>query len=431
MIQSSTQLQKKSDLGSILLKAALTTLILKQLVLFSPLYGTLAGGRPNAFSGGINAFAGVVNPANAVWIADRFDIGCYLVHQKSSLENKNNNPLFLPGKSNLAYRSNYLLSADAAIQKHFSLKIGEKLYDSSWTLAAYTLPSQVKLRTRKPMPISGTTPIFLSNRTSVISGVFSLKLSESHSVGISLDYFFMTHRREGYQNSDTPQRSVSPGHVTNNGVDHSGGVGLSLGWRWKITSKLDFGAAWSKKSACGQFRKYRGYEPDHAKNYIPQLVGAGFSYRFTPKLSGRLELVWSNSGNLPNANNNILSNGELNTNKRGSKKSPGSGLSDATYINCGLGYQWSAMLAFGAGFSRRIKIDQTKNFISHTYTHQIIYNVLTLGANFNYQKHNLFFSYAYGFENKISGLMPIRLGGGKFTSERQTTSLSLSYGYLY
>ena len=51
-------------------------------LLSSPVYGMLAGGRPNAISGGHNAFAGVVNPANAVWIKDRFDMGLFLVHQK-------------------------------------------------------------------------------------------------------------------------------------------------------------------------------------------------------------------------------------------------------------------------------------------------------------------------------------------------------------
>ena len=152
-------------------------LILNLLAFYAAAYGALAGGRPNAFSEGQNAFAGVVNPANAVWIADRFDLGIFWVHQKSSLNNHDSNPFFIPGKMDLTYRSRNLFTADAAIHKQFKLEIGSKAFDSSCSLASYTMPSFVKLRTKKPIPIAGTTPIFLLDKTNVISLVFSFKLN--------------------------------------------------------------------------------------------------------------------------------------------------------------------------------------------------------------------------------------------------------------
>lgn len=394
-------------------------------------YGVLAGGRPNAFSGGLNALAGVVNPANAVWIPDRIDVGAFWVYQKSSLTNHDNNPLFPPGKTDLTHRSRNLFTVDAAIHKQIKLKIGSRDVESSFSLAVYSLPSDVKLRTKKAIPITGTSPIVLRDKTDAISAVFSVKLNTRHSIGITIDYFYLTHRRDGFQNSDNPQRSVSPGHVTNKGTDHSSGMGFSLGWRWKITEKLDFGAAWSRKNDCGQFRRYRGYEPHHAKNYTPQLVGAGLTYRFTTKLAGRLEAIWVNLGNLPAANNNVLSDGSLNLHKRGSNKSPGPGLNDATYVNIGIGYQLSSMLAVGLGFSHRIKLWKSSNFISHTYTLQTIYDIISVAADFRYQKHDFFLSFSYGFRNKVSGFMPIELGGGRFSGEKQIASLSFSWGYLY
>lgn len=401
-------------------------------VLPATAYGMLAGGRPNAFSGGQNAFAGVVNPANAVWIADRFDFGVFWVNQKSSLNNHNNNPLFSPGKIDLTYRSKDIFTADAAIHKQTQLQIGSKHFDSSFSLVVYTLPSTVKVQTKEPIPIAGRTPILVRNRTNVISAVFSLKLNASHSIGISVDYLHFSHRRNGQQNSDNPLRSVSPGHVTNNGTDYSNGIGFTIGWRWNITKKLGFGAAWSKKSYCGQFRKYRGFEPHHARNYNPYLFGAGFTYLFTSKLAGRLEVLWSNLGGLPGSNNNVLSDGSLNLNKRGSKKSPGPGLQDATYINAGIGYKVNPMLSVGTGFSHRIKLArESTNFLSHTYILQTTYDIISLGANFNYQKHDLFLSASYGFNNRVSGLMPIEVGGGSFTAEKRITSLSISWGYLY
>src|SRR5690606_11253705 len=141
-------------------------------------------------------------------------------------------------------------------------------------------------------------PVFLEDKTQVVSAIFSLKLSEKHSIGFSLDYFYLSHRRDGFQRSDNSLRSISPGHVTNKGVDHSSGLGLSLGWRWNINKFLTFGLAFVKKSYVDQYRKYRGYEPHHAKNYIPETIGGGFTYQFTQKIAGRLEVLWTHFGNL-------------------------------------------------------------------------------------------------------------------------------------
>src|SRR4051794_9235911 len=88
----------------------------------SAAYGMVAGGRPNSISGGHNAFAGVVNPANAVWIKDRFDVGLFLIHQKLSLNNQNNNPRFNPGEINQTYKAEYLFTGDAAVHKRVKLK---------------------------------------------------------------------------------------------------------------------------------------------------------------------------------------------------------------------------------------------------------------------------------------------------------------------
>ncbi len=405
---------------------------LKVLLLFTLFtthsYAMLAGGRPNSISGGQNAFAGVVNPANAVWIKDRFDIGTLLVYQQSYLNNKDDNPQFPPGKINMSYKVNYLFTADAAIHKH----VNTFGCDSSVTLATYTTPGFVKVRTKHPFPISGTTPIYVQNRTQVASFIYSLKLNESHSIGCSLDYFFLSHQRNGFQNSDNPTRSVSPGHVTNNGTDHSGGIGLSVGWRWNITKALDFGIAFVKKSYVGQYRKYRGFEPHHAENYIPATLGGGFTYKFNEKLAGRIEVLWTGYSSLPGANNTILSNGEINRNKRGSNKSPGPGLQDATFLNMGLGYKINSNISLGAGYSHRFRIPRRSRFIiSHSYIRQTIYDLLSAGINFSYHPHDLFFTYSHGFKNRQSGRMPEQIGGGKFSSEKSTNAISLAYGYLY
>lgn len=394
----------------------------------SSVYGMLAGGRPNSISGGHNAFAGVVNPANAVWIKDRFDIGLFLIHQRSFLVNQNNNVLFPPGKINQSYKAEYLITPDTAVHKQ--LKVSE--YEYSLSLATYTTPGQVKIRTKEPFPIAGDTPIRIEDKTQTLSAVFSLKLNKRHSIGFTLDYFYLSHRRDGFQKADNPLRSVSPGHVTNNGVDHSSGIGLSLGWRWNINKSLTFGLTFVKKSAVGQFRKYRGYEPHHAKNYIPEMIGAGFTYQWSQNIAGRLEVLWTHFGDLPNSNNTFLSNGELNTSKRGSNKSSGTGLQDATIINLGLGYKVNSMLSFGVGFSHRIKLPRKSPYIiSHSYINQTIFDLITFGANFNYHRHDFYLTLTHGFENRQSGYMPKELEGGKFNTKKCYGSLSIAWGYLY
>lgn len=391
-------------------------------------YGVLAGGRPNSISGGQNAFAGVVNPANAVWIEDRFDIGAFSVWQRSSINNVDNNPLFPPGKIDTSYKAKNLFNMDAAIHKRLKIQC----YDSSLSLALYSTPNQVKVRSKHPFPASGTTPIFVENIVQAVSAIFSFKLNPSHSVGVSLDYFFLSHRRNGYQRSDNPLRSVSPGNVTNNGMDHSNGVGLGLGWRWNISKSLNFGLAIVKKSYVGQFRRYRGFEPHHAKNYIPLTIGGGFTYFFNKQWAGRLEVIWTNFGNLPNANNNVLPDGSLNLNKRGSNKSPGPGLQNGTFINMGLGYKVNSMLSLGTGYSHRIRLPRnSSNILSHTYNFQTIFDIFTVGANFKYQDHDFFLTFSHGFENRVSGRLPQALQGGKMIAKKSNNALSVAWGYLY
>lgn len=395
---------------------------------YSSAYGVLAGGRPNAISGGQNAFAGVVNPANAVWIEDRVDVGCFLVWQNASFNNVGRSPLFPPGKTNLAYKEKTLFTADLAAHKRFQINCN----DCSFSLAGYTTPSYAVVRTKKPIPAAGTTPVFVLNKVQVVSGIFSFKLNPDHSVGASLDYFYLSHNRRGFQRSDNPIRSVAPGHVTNNGMDHSGGWGFSIGWRWKMTDSLFFGASLVKKSYVGQFRKYRGYEPHFAHNFIPLTAGAGFTYLFSQKLAGRLEVLWTNLGNVPNSNNSFLPNGMPNLFRRGSRKSPGAGLQDSTFINGGIGYHIDKNWAVGAGFSHRIKLRHKKsNVLSHSYHLQTIYNLLALGVNFNYEKNDFFFTFAHGFKNRVSGHLPEILGSTKLISIRATNSLSAAWGYLY
>lgn len=395
-------------------------------------YSTLAGGRPNAFSEGQNAFAGVVNPANAVWIKDRFDMGAYWLHQIANLKNIDGSPSFSTGTIDTTYKAKNSLMGDMAIQKCLKVRLGDYSYDLSTTLATYTTPSLTKIRMQYPLPNIGSTPIQVYNQVRVFSLVLSLKTSSQHSFGISLDLFQCTHKRNGFQKADNLLRSVSPGHVTNNGYDHSKGVGLTIGWRWNITESFCFGMAWVKKSYLGQYRKYRGYEPQHARNYFPQTIGAGFRYRFSSKLAGRLEVVWSNFGNTPQANDNFLAHGAPNIHRRGSKHSPGPGLQDATFVNCGLGYKWNEIFSTGLGFSHRIKLaHKNPSFLSHTYTHGTIYELLSLGANFKHQKHDLFFSLAYGFKNSVTGTLPKATGGGRMTANKRICTCSFSWGFLY
>lgn len=398
------------------------------IVCFFPIFAdaALAGGRPNSISGGQNAFAGVVNPANAVWIEDRFDLGGFWVNQKSTLNNKDNNPRFAFGKTDLTYKAKNLFTADFAIHKHFFIDG----HDSSISFAAYSMPNQVKLRTKEPIPVIGNTSLFIYDLTRVFSAVFSIKLDKSHSIGVSADYFYFTHERKGFQNSDNSNRSVAPGHVTNNGKDHSSGLGCSVGWRFDISKKLTFGLSWIRKSHCGQYKKYKGYEPHRGKNYIPQLLGGGFNYKFTPRLAGRLEVIWTNTGNIPNSNNNFLPNGQFNPHKRGSKKSPGPGLQDTTFINAGLGYGLLPSLSLGIGFSHRFKFG-AKNFLSRSYRRSATFNLMTFGANFKYEQHDLFLTVSHGFKNHIEGSLPPSLGADRFSSAKNYNTLSLSWGYRY
>jgi hypothetical protein len=57
--------------------------------------------------------------------------------------------------------------------------------------------------------------------------------------------------------------------------------------------------------------------------------------------------------------------------------------------------------------------------------------MLTLGSNYKTEKQEFFLAVSRGFRNKVSGRMPEPLGGGRFVAERETVSVSFSWGYFY
>lgn len=406
--------------------------ILLLLSISSTALAMLAGGRPNTFSEGNNAFAGVVNPANAVWLTDRFDIGAYYVHQKSSLTNRDNNPLFPKGKLDLSYGTKNLFTTDFAFLKLFKVPFSSKTFESSVTLAGYTVPGSLKVGTKNPLPFAGTTPILVSNKTEVISAIFSIKLNQSHSFGVSVDFLRLSHLRNGFQNSDNPLQSVSPGHVTNNGTDRANGVGCSVGWRWNITKALSFGAAYVKKCDCGHFSKYRGFEPKHAKCGVARTLGGGFTYRFGGKFAARAETLWTNLADSSGANGSISQDGRLNPHKKGSKNAPGPGLQDALFINLGVGAKLHDMFVMGIGYSHRMKwARNSPYFFAQSYAQQTIFDILSLGSMLIYKRHELFLVYSYGFKNEVSGIVPETLGGGTLHSQKRNMTFSASWGYKF
>lgn len=62
---------------------------------------------------------------------------------------------------------------------------------------------------------------------------------------------------------------------------------------------------------------------------------------------------------------------------------------------------------------------------------QTIYNLVSLGANFNYHRNDFYLTVSHGFENYQSGYMPKEIGGGKFNSEKCYNAISFAWGYKY
>ena len=279
----------------------------------------------------------------------------------------------------------------------------------------------------------GASPAGVDLMQLFIAPTAAYKLSDTNSVGVSLNFAYQRFKAEGLQ--PFQPASWSPDNVTNNGYDSSTGWGLRIGWTGQISPTVTLGATYQSKTKMGKLDKYKGLFANEGEFDIPENYGIGIAVKTTPKLTLAADVEQINYSKIAAVGNPVdcLFQGMC---MLGTSNGPGFGWRDVTTLKLGASYQYRDDLVLRAGFNTlRQPIPESQTFFN-ILAPGVVEQHLTLGATWTLASGSeLTLAYMHAFKKEVSGSgsippgMPPGYGGGEANLHMYEDSFGIAYGF--
>lgn len=404
----------------------------------------------------LDALAAAYNPAGAVDVCDRLDLGITWArdwgHSKVHGNELDSIPLIhavLGGDVNgkfEGFKTHDSYTPDFGINKRLGCDnewaVGLVLYNRNYTKTTFN----------KPFVLFGTSNPGLEYVHETISPYVAYNWCD-FNFGLSVNYMVQRLKVNGLEKLDrtptlsNPVGSAHPGHVTNKGYDYSQGVGVSLGVQWHVWDCVTIGAVYQPQTSMGRFKKYKGFLAHSGKLDIPAMYSAGISWRIIDCLAVAFDWQMYHWENIKALSNNLLHDGIIEP--LGTKNGPGFGFKNQNFFRVGLDWQitecWSARIGYRHG-NTPIKRSQTA---VNQLTLDCVEDFVTVGTSYLWNcAHEFSAFFAYGFEKTIKGknsippgipnalLAPLfgqsfGFGGGNADLTEGKLALGISWGWYY
>jgi long-chain fatty acid transport protein len=265
-----------------------------------------------------------------------------------------------------------------------------------------------------------------------IAPTAAYKLSDTNSVGVSVNFAYQRFKAEGLQPFQAA--SSSPSNVTNNGYDSSTGWGVRIGWTGQISPTVTLGATYQSKTKMGKLDKYKGLFANEGEFDIPENYGIGIAVKTTPKLTLAADVEQINYSKIASVGNPVdcLFQGMC---MLGGPNAAGFGWRDVTVLKLGASYQYRQDLVLRAGFNTlRQPIPASQTFFN-ILAPGVVEQHLTLGATWTLTNGNeLTLGYMHAFKKEVNGSgsippgMPPGYGGGEANLHMYQDQIGIAYG---
>jgi long-chain fatty acid transport protein len=405
-----------------------------------------------------DALAAGFNPATAADVENRADLGITYANFKGKTEFQNNrtnvgfgplNPL-VNGSRNPYHKSWWIVAPDFGI----NYNLGGCGCESNWYIGLVSYNRNYsKVTYKDPLVLIGTTPGGLEYINQTVSPYVAYKWN-CMNFGISLNWQIARIKVNGFQNFDeAPQPfepgSVAPGAVTNRGYNYSNGLGVTLGWQWHITDDIAVGLTYQPRTKMSRFNKYRGFIAQHGRFNIPQKVGFGISWRFTPCATVAFDIEHIQWSKIPAVANPVIGNQTRtlpsppfppNTvipfpNSLGGNNGPGFGWKSQTYYRVGVEWVFNDCWTFRAGFRHVNMPIRRSQTALNALTLETLEDIVLGGATYKWDCSNEISGFfGWGFNKRIKGSedsIPQLLGGGQVNFEQRVWVVGLSWGRMF
>lgn len=382
-----------------------------------------------------DALAAAYNPAGAVEICNRVDIGINwnrdFGHSKVHGNSFDSNPIIhallggnVNGRFN-AYRTKDFYSPDFGINRRLGCcdewAIGLVIYNRNFDKTTFD----------KPFVLFGTSNAGLEYLNETISPVIAYKINESHNVGLTVNCQVERLKINGIEKFDNIVRSVAPGHVTNRGYDWAVGWGVTLGWQWHIFDGLTFGATYQPKTTMPKLKKYKGFI-SRGKLEVPAMWSVALAWQYMDGGTIAFDVqqyVWNGVRAL---HNNLLHDGVVE--RLGARNGPGFGFRNQTFYRLGIDYMLTCDLTVRAGFRYGKAPFRGSQTAVNQLTMDCTETFVTCGASYRPSERAELSAFgAYGFDHRIKGnnSIPPQFGGGEVDVTRSQLVVGVSLGYDY
>lgn len=253
-----------------------------------------------------------------------------------------------------------------------------------------------------------------------VAGSYARKIGSSNSLGLSVLFAYQTFSAEGLQGFNPSSTTLS-----NNGTDHSTGIGARIGWQGDAGHGLHFGAVYQPKISMSRFNSYSGLFADGGKFDIPENYGAGLSYDQTSKATIGAEFKTIRYSGVPAVGNPMsdMPNG------LGAPNGPGFGWRDMTVFKIGGEWEIADRLTWRAGVSYGRQPIPSTEMLFNILAPGVVQWHLSTGFSKTLGSHSeISAAFTYSPNNTVSGPNP---NDPTQTVQLQMSEWEIAIGYTY
>jgi long-chain fatty acid transport protein len=360
------------------------------------------------------------NPALAMVLGDRWDVGLELDQADASLDIHGN---LLGRAENYKSRARNFFIPQAG----FSHRLSERWATGMTGFVAGFGADYPK----SPYERFGGDPRVTLNLGQVgLSGVLAYALTPEQLLGFSLNLSYQSLNVEGLDAFAIA--SDAPDHVTNQGNDDGLGVGFTVGWHGALTDWLAAGLSYRSKTWSQRFKDYSGLLPQQGLLELPATYGGGVALTPFPRLTLVAEFqrtLYSQQRATGNGLEQLRTGEPL-----GSDDGPGFGWRDQDIYKFGIGYHASPRWLLRAGTSYGSAVIPPTETLLAALAPNPARRHFTLGA-----------TYLWGREWELTGALgksirceqrgdnsiPLLFGGGEADVEIRAYTVNLSVGHRW
>lgn len=301
-----------------------------------------------------DAFAGVNNPASAVFAGSRMELGAALFMPDRAMSRTNVPAAFGPafGAAETSGRTAFLIPEfgyNAVLSQR--LAVGISVYGNGGMNTSYPGGNTLCPTGPSTPPAAGLNPLCGQGKLGVdlmqliVAPTVAYKLNEQHAVGISP--LLVLQRFEAYGAQGFANQSQNPSALSNNGKDTSRGLGIRLGYMGKLSDTVSVGASYSPKTSMSRFNKYAGLFAEQGKFNIPANYGVGAAFQVTPAVQLAVDYTRINYSKVP-----AIGNPAMSLSPMGSDAGGGFGWKDVETVKVGVQWQMNDKTTLRVGVNR-------------------------------------------------------------------------------